>query len=109
MVKAPSAAVAHAATPSMRTPPPPPPRLLRAGKPLGWPWVREECPRRLHAEEGPRWGSPPTSPPLTIEALAELVAAQEAATPAGLMAAMAGYVDAGTAEYLMRDSGAQPR
>lgn len=43
------------------------------------------------------------------DALAELVAAQEAATPAGLMAAMAGYVDAGTAEYLMRDSGAQPR
>lgn len=81
-----------------------PRRSLRAG-----PWVREECPRRLHAEEGPRWGSSPTSPPLIIQALAELVAAQEAATPAGLMAAMAGYVDAGTADYLMRDSGAQPR
>ena len=47
--------------------------------------------------------------PLTTQALAELVAAQEAATPAGLMAAMAGFVDPGTADYLMRDSGARPR
>ena len=55
----------------------------------------------------PRW-PPPTSPPRIIQALAELVAAQEAATPAKLMAEMAGYVDAGTADYLMRDSGALP-
>ena len=47
--------------------------------------------------------------PLTTQAFAELVAAQEAATPAGLMAAMAGFVDPGTADYLMRDSGARPR
>ena len=41
------------------------------------------------------------------EALAELVAAQEAATAPALMEAMAGLVDPSTAEYFMRGSGAQ--
>ena len=40
------------------------------------------------------------------EALAELVAAQETATAASLMEAMAGDVDPRTAEYFMRASGA---
>jgi hypothetical protein len=39
-------------------------------------------------------------------ALAELRAAQEAATPQQLMAALAGLVHPSTAEVLMRDSGA---
>ena len=41
------------------------------------------------------------------DALTELVAAQEAATAADLMSAMAGFVDPSTAEYLMTASGAQ--
>lgn len=40
-------------------------------------------------------------------ALSELRAAQEAATPAELMAAMEGFVDPRTARVLMRDSGAE--
>ena len=42
------------------------------------------------------------------EALAELAAQQERATPAQLMGEMAGFVHPGTAEYFMRDSGAAP-
>lgn len=42
------------------------------------------------------------------EALAELAAAQEVATASALMVAMADFVDPRTAEYFMRNSGAQP-
>ena len=46
--------------------------------------------------------------PQLEDALAELVAAQEAATVAQLMAEMDGFVDARTAEYFMRESGCLP-
>lgn len=77
------------------------------------PGTREESLRRRgrRRRSGAAGACPASraSLPLTTQALAELVAAQEAATPAGLMAAMAGFVDPGTADYLMRDSGARPR